>query len=93
MKTGWFLLVSFFNYVLLFIIICLAAVLWFMRKAVLAIGHNPKAFVGSAAGGSSIVKAWAKAILSILKLIRGYLEKYVKIHYPRAYQILFRIFR
>lgn len=93
MKTFWYLLVQFFLYSLLFFIICLAAVLWFIRQAVLAIGHRPKAFVGTAAGGSSIVKIWARTILSILKAIRGYLGKHVKDHHPRVYRTLFRLFQ
>lgn len=93
MKTFWYLLVQFFLYILLFFIICLAVVFWFMRQVVLAIGHNPKAVVGTAAGGASIVKIWARTFLSILKAIRGYLGKHVKNHHPRVYRILFRLFQ
>ena len=93
MRTIWFLLVSFFKYYLLLVIICLAGLLWIVREFVLAVGHNPKAVVGTAAGGAYAVKIWAKSILNMVKVVRGYLGKYVKIHHPGVYQRLFRIFR
>ena len=93
METFWFLLIQFFRYTLLYIIICLAAIFWIMQAIISAIAHHPRAVVGSAMGASSIVKAWAKINLSVLRWVKKYLRRYVRGHHPRAYQVLFTLFQ
>jgi len=90
----WYL-VEFLRYLLLFLIINTAFVLWVYGQMAKAIGKNPNLilFGQNPKGAASIIKSVAKVMFSLSTKARTTMGRYVRNHHPEVYKRLFILFQ